>query len=249
MNVGHAKGKIVTDLIAEVKPETMVELGGYSGYSAVLFGDAVRRAGGKRYMSLEMNPEFAAVSRSMVDLAGLSDIVKVHVGRSDLSIQRLHASGEFKRIELMFLDHYKGAYKGDLKLCEHLGLVTPGSVIAADNVIYPGSPLYLEYVRSSVEKKRQDAAAAEAEDGKKNGQTEDLRSKAQYSKKVGNDRPAVDVAGNPNLIYESRLVKSFEPTGEPVSFQTQICSKIGANECLIQDGVEITKCVGIANEA
>jgi catechol O-methyltransferase len=216
MNVGPAKGKIVTDLIAEVKPETMVELGGYSGYSAVLFGDAVRRAGGKRYMSLERNPEFAAVSRSLVDLAGLSDIVKVHVGRSDLSIQRLHESGEFKKVELMFIDHYKPSYKADLKLCECLGLVTPGSVIAADNVIYPGSPLYLEYVRSTVEKKKQDLADAAKNEGH-NGE-EDLRSKAQYKKQVGSDTPAVDFPGNPNLIYETRLVRSYEPTGEPVSF-------------------------------
>ncbi len=32
MNVGTDKGKIVTDLIAERKPQVMVELGGYVGY-------------------------------------------------------------------------------------------------------------------------------------------------------------------------------------------------------------------------
>ncbi len=61
MNVGPDKGKIVSDLIAEVKPEIVVELGGYIGYSSLLFGDAVRKAGGKHYYSLERNPEFAAV--------------------------------------------------------------------------------------------------------------------------------------------------------------------------------------------
>jgi catechol O-methyltransferase len=223
MNVGTAKGKIVTDLIAEVKPQTMVELGGYVGYSAVMFGDAVRRAGGKRYLSLERNPEFAAVSRSLIDLAGLSDIVKIHVGRSDLSIQRLHASGEFPRIELLFLDHYKPAYTGDLKLCEHLGMVTPGSVLAADNVIYPGNPVYLEYVRSSVEKKRQEAAAHT--EANKNKETQELRAKAQYSKATGDQQPPLDVAGNPNLIYESKQMDSFEPTGQPVSTLI-LCSRV-----------------------
>ncbi|KAI6891526.1 hypothetical protein KC355_g21167, partial [Hortaea werneckii] len=52
MNVGEDKGRIVTDLIAEVKPKTMVELGGYIGYSTILFGDAVKKAGGKQYFSL-----------------------------------------------------------------------------------------------------------------------------------------------------------------------------------------------------
>lgn len=211
MNVGHAKGKIVTDLIDQVKPETMVELGGYAGYSAVLFGDAVRRNGGKRYVSLEMNPEFAAVARSLVDLAGLGDIVKVHVGRSDLALRRLHASGELGKIELMFIDHHKPSYKTDLKICEKLGMVVPGSVIAADNVIYPGAPVYLEYVRSSVEKKRQDAADAE-KNGDLNGTTGNTGPTVH-----GSDEPIADTQGNPNLIYETRLVDSFEPSGEPVS--------------------------------
>ncbi len=33
MNVGDDKGKIVADLIAERKPQVMVELGGYVGYN------------------------------------------------------------------------------------------------------------------------------------------------------------------------------------------------------------------------
>lgn len=143
MNVGDDKGKIVADLITEVKPEVMVELGGYIGYSALLFGDAVRRAGGKRYYSLERNPEFAAVIMCLVELAGLSDVIKVVVGSSGESIQRLYDLKTIEHIDLMFLDHYKPVYTSDLKLCEHLGLIGPGSVLAADNVIKPGNPLTL----------------------------------------------------------------------------------------------------------
>ena len=138
MNVGPDKGKIVTDLIREKKPKVMVELGGYVGYSAVLFGDAVRKAGGERYYSLERNPEFAAVISSLVDLAGLGDVVKVEVGASDLSIGRLHQADKIKKIDFMFLDHYKPAYTTDLKLCETMGLIQPGSVLCADNCIAPG---------------------------------------------------------------------------------------------------------------
>jgi catechol O-methyltransferase len=39
---------------------------------------------------------------------------------------------------MMFLDHYKPAYTTDLKLCEELGLIHKGTVLAADNVIKPG---------------------------------------------------------------------------------------------------------------
>jgi catechol O-methyltransferase len=92
MNVGEDKGKIVADLITEVKAQVMVELGGYVGYSYILFGDAVQKPGGQRYFSLERNPEFAAVIASLVDLARLSDVVKVVVGSSEASIRTLHTA-------------------------------------------------------------------------------------------------------------------------------------------------------------
>jgi catechol O-methyltransferase len=188
-------------------------LGGYIGYSCILFGDALREAGGKRYFSLERNPEFGAVIASLVDLAGLGDIVKVEIGSSDASIQRLHATGVLKHIDLMFLDHYKPAYKTDLKLCEELRLVTPGSVLAADNVITPGNPPYLEYVRSSVAEKRKATALT-------NGHSEaDSRFAArqvkQYARR-GESEALFNSPGNPHLVYDSKLVHSFEPTGVPV---------------------------------
>ena len=240
MNVGDDKGRIVAELIADVKPQTMVELGGYVGYSALLFGDAVRKAGGKRYFSLERNPEFAAVIMSLVDLAGLSDVVKVIVGPSADSIRRLHADGVLKSIDLMFLDHYKPAYTTDLKLCEHLQLVTPGTVLAADNVIKPGNPPYLRYVRSSVEEKHE-----QYERGETNGESDSgfgNRTKNQYRAREGEEKLSTEVKGNPNLRYESKLVDSFEPTGVPVSLPEQKIRIAYANRS--QDGVEITRCVG-----
>ncbi|KAH8180206.1 methyltransferase domain-containing protein [Sarocladium implicatum] len=227
MNVGEDKGRIVTDLIAERKPKTMVELGGYVGYSCLLFGSALRDAGGTRYFSLERNPEFAAVITSLVDLAGLRDVIRVVVGASDASIRRLHASGDLSpQIDLMFLDHYKPAYLPDLKLCEELGLIGEGSVLAADNVIKPGNPPYLEYVRSSVDEKKKKKAAEQSQ-GESNGNgTSGFgdRTTKQYASREGEEHLDQAVRGVPTLVYESRLVESFEPTGEP-------------------DGIEITKCV------
>ena len=176
--------------------------------------------GGKRYFSLERNPEFAAVIMSLVDLAGLSDIVKVVVGSSADSINRLYRSGALQQIDLMFLDHYKPAYTTDLKLCEHLSLIKPGSVLAADNVIKPGNPPYLEYVRSSVQKKQEQYAS-----GLTNGTDTagfDPKWTAQYKSREGEEKLNAEIKGNPNLIYESRLEKSYEPTGVPVSFDGQL---------------------------
>lgn len=140
--------------------------------------------------------------------------MRVEIGSSDASIKRLYDSGKLKHIDLMFLDHYKPAYKTDLKLCEELKLVTPGTVLAADNVIKPGNPPYLEYVRASVADKRKwvkqpngDGTAPDARVGSKHIN--------QYAKR-GESTALSASAGNPNLVYDSKLIYSFEPTGEPV---------------------------------
>jgi len=212
MNVGEDKGKIVAGVIAETKPKIMVELGGYVGYSSVLFGDAFRKAGGQRYYTLEHNAEFAAVITSLVDLAGLSETVKVIVGDSDHTLKRLHGEGAFKDgIDFLFIDHT--AFDRDVKLSEKLGLIRPGSVVVADNCIYPGHPEYTTYMESSVEQKRAAAKAAESE----------------------------EKVGNPNLVYESKLVHSFEPSGENVRLPYRLCDCADVE----QDGVEISKCVGV----
>jgi catechol O-methyltransferase len=210
MNVGPEKGKIVTDIIDEQKPKTMIELGCYVGYSAILFGDAVRRNGGERYLSLELNPEFAAIANMLVELAGLRDFVRIIVGRSDLSLHKLITSKEVTHVELLFIDHYKPAYTTDLKLCEHHAAIGPGSVLVADNVLYPGNPPYLEYVRSSVEQKREVAKAGPSKGYDTTGMADWM-----VQSFVGKDDvPTFQYVGNPNLVYESRLC---QPEGMRVS--------------------------------
>lgn len=173
------------------------------------------KVGGQRYFSLEMNPEFAAVIMSLVHLAGLSHIVEVVVGPSDASLARLHAEGQLQLIDLLFLDHYKPAYTTDLKLCEELKLVRPGSVLAADNVIKPGNPTYLDYVRSNVNQKR--AKLGEIHRGEELPEDTVDQYKKRYATMQFNKSP-----GNPNLVYESKIVHSFEPTGVPVQQEPEL---------------------------
>ncbi|KAM7189754.1 S-adenosyl-L-methionine-dependent methyltransferase [Rhypophila sp. PSN 637] len=160
MNVGDHKSTIVVDLIRKEKPQVIVELGGYVGYSAIAFAAALRDANKEKgeqgqYFSIEKNPEFAAVVAMLVGLAGLQDIVTVVVGSGSEALRRLHGQRVLGHIDLLFLDHYKPAYTDDLKLCEDLGLVGPGSIYVADNVVKPGNLPYLEYARSTVDQKRQ----------------------------------------------------------------------------------------------
>ncbi|KAE9984471.1 hypothetical protein EG327_005028 [Venturia inaequalis] len=223
MNVGEDKGTIVSNLIREVKPKVMVELGGYCGYSTILFASVLKEAGGQKFYSLEKSPKFGKIIKTLVQLAGLDDIVEVVVGGSTESLQKLHDSGKLKQIDMMFLDHYKPLYTTDLKLCESLGMIKKGTLLAADNVIKPGNPRYLKYVRSTPQEKRM---ALEAGDPEVNASEAFKKFSITHAALYGSEEiPKGETSGNPNIIYQSDMVHSFEPTGVP-------------------DGVEITYCVG-----
>lgn len=153
ISVGPDKERIITEIITAEKPLVLVELGGYLGYSAILFAAAMRRAhpapATPRVWSLEFNPEYAAIAAKFVELAGLSDIVEFVVGPAEQSIRRLKAEGVWETgVDVVFLDHVEALYEIDLKVFEDLDLLKEGSLILADNVIRPGAPEYLKYVRA-----------------------------------------------------------------------------------------------------
>ncbi|KAF2760721.1 catechol O-methyltransferase [Pseudovirgaria hyperparasitica] len=155
MTVGQYKGAVVTDLIAKERPQTIVEMGGYTGYSALLFGSALRDAwngveGAKpRYYSLEMSEKFAGIIRELVKLAGLDHVVTVVTGKAEDGLRELREDFKLETADMFFIDHYKPAYVGDLQRAEDLGLVRKGTWVVADNVVLPGAPGYLEYVRGT----------------------------------------------------------------------------------------------------
>lgn len=151
INIGPDKGKIVTGIIAEEKPDVFVELGGYIGYSAILFGDAIRKAGGensgRRFWSLEFDPLFASIAMNLIELAGLSDLVKVVVGDAEDSLKRLRDEGQLESIDILFLDHVEDLYLPHFLVCQKLNLLKEGALVVADNVVRPGAPQYRKHVR------------------------------------------------------------------------------------------------------
>ncbi|KAG5758067.1 hypothetical protein H9Q72_013794 [Fusarium xylarioides] len=137
INIGPDKAEKLAALVAETKPSVFVELGGYVGYSALFLGNALRNAhkdnqDAKKnavYWSLEADPVFAGITMNLVDLAGLSDVVKVITGKAADSLSRLKEEGKLETVDMLFLDHVE-----DLR-------------IVADNVLRPGAPEYKQYVK------------------------------------------------------------------------------------------------------
>lgn len=219
MNVGARKGQIVTKLIAEHKPRTMVELGSYVGYSTVLFAAAARDHGGKEYISFEREPRFARVASAMVDLAGLTNFVRFVIGPSSSSLVREQRDGRLDRADMVFLDHYKPAYVKDLKILESLGAIQVGSVLAADNVIEPGNPTYLEYVRATPEEKTKHLNGG----GSHEAANFPSRTVNQYKRYADDD---TELPGLPGIVYDSRIEHSHEPTGVPDGVEITICKLV-----------------------
>ncbi|KAG6975603.1 hypothetical protein JG688_00002212 [Phytophthora aleatoria] len=148
MNVGDVKGELLDREIVKVKPKILAELGGLFGYSAVRFASQMRELSGSsiHVYSFEISPDFAAITTKMVEFAGLSDLVTIFVGTFGDNYFKLKELG-VDHVDVFFLDHDKKCYKSDLKIIEQSGLLGPGSVVMADNVVAALITDYLEYVR------------------------------------------------------------------------------------------------------
>ncbi|KAM9099807.1 catechol O-methyltransferase isoform X1 [Sarcophilus harrisii] len=146
MNVGDTKGLIVDKVVEEVKPKVLLELGTYCGYSAVRMGRLLPPGG--HLFTIEFNESFAAIAQQIIQLAGLQEKISILKGPTEEIIPQLKKKYEINTVDMVFLDHWKDRYLPDTRLLEESGLLRKGSVLLADNVILPGAPEFLQYIRN-----------------------------------------------------------------------------------------------------
>ncbi len=107
MNVGDRKGEILDEEVRRARPELVVELGGYCGYSAVRIARLLPPGG--RLFSFELDPRFAAFAEQVVRIAGLGDRVVHVVGPAEESLLRMRELTGRDAADMLFLDHWKVA--------------------------------------------------------------------------------------------------------------------------------------------
>lgn len=146
MSIGQDRGKVITDLIENTKPKVMVELGGYIGYSAIKFGNAVRNVGGTKYLSFEHNAEWASVATKLIELAGLQNFVTIILGPSSESLMKLGSQNLVCQIDILFIDHAESLYRKDLEICERQGLLALAAHVVADNTSSSRAQDYVDWV-------------------------------------------------------------------------------------------------------
>ncbi|XP_032899729.1 catechol O-methyltransferase [Amblyraja radiata] len=147
MNVGDEKGAILDRVLEEANPLTVLELGTYCGYSALRMVRVLQPAA--RLMTVELNPTHADVARQIFHFAGVGGKVEILEGASEDIIPLLKKQHKVDSVDFVFLDHWKDRYRPDTQLLEECGLLRTGSVLLADNVISPGAPEFLQYVRNN----------------------------------------------------------------------------------------------------
>jgi catechol O-methyltransferase len=151
INVGDEKGKILDAAVERVKPQRVLELGAYVGYSALRI--ARQLPAGAHLFSVEFNADNARIAGRMIEHAGVADRVTFIVGtlgdggktRSALAERYGFGPGS---LDLVFIDHDKDAYLPDLKRIVDAGWLHPGSVVVADNVQFPGAPEYRAHMKA-----------------------------------------------------------------------------------------------------
>jgi len=122
-------------------------LGTFLGYSSLrivtqLPTDAL-------FITIEANSESVKTARSIHEYAGVADRIKIINGDTQNVIPRLSTDFHIDSFDLIFIDHYKEVYLRDFKILEEVGLIKSETMIVADNVITPGAPDYLEYIRTN----------------------------------------------------------------------------------------------------
>jgi predicted O-methyltransferase YrrM len=134
IQVSPAQGRLLALLAKLVDARTVLEFGTLGGYSTIVVARAL--ADGGRLISLEANPEYAAVATRNIAAAGLEDRVVVRVGPALEALPELadEGAGPF---DLVFIDADKVNTPNYFAWA--LDHTRPGGLIVADNVVRGGS--------------------------------------------------------------------------------------------------------------
>ncbi|MFX1519705.1 MAG: O-methyltransferase [Promethearchaeota archaeon] len=140
--VGPEKGKILVNVLREVKPKRLLEIGALIGYSTILMGKELDSDA--QIITIEIDEGEAKIAEDNIKTAKIKPNIEVIVGDALKIIPKLE--GEF---DFVFIDAAKREYMKYLKLIEDK--LHKGSIIVADNagIFAQSMKLYLEYVRSS----------------------------------------------------------------------------------------------------
>ena len=132
MLCGAIEGKLLELLSCMIKPEAILEIGTFTGYSAICLSKGLTDNG--ILDALELNEELEDLILEGFEKAGIKDKANLIIGDANKSLLKLIEQG--KKYDLVFIDANKREYCNYYSLIKKL--VKPGSYILADNVLWDG---------------------------------------------------------------------------------------------------------------
>ena len=127
---GHLQGRILKMLVRMIRPRRVLELGTFTGYSAICLAEGMDNGG--EVHTVEINDELTDMIESYFDRAGLREKIHLHVGDASEIVPAISS----EPWDMVFIDANKRSY------CDYyrrvLPLVRPGGCILADNTLWYG---------------------------------------------------------------------------------------------------------------
>ena len=127
---GRVQGRFLTMLAEIVKAENILEIGTFTGYSAICLAYGL---GDKGHIdTMEINDELEDLTREAWKMAGVEERITLHIGDARETIKKLSST----QYDLAYIDANKREY------CEYFDLILPlikkGGLILADDVLLGG---------------------------------------------------------------------------------------------------------------
>ena len=129
MLTGEVEGRLLEFLVFLARPRLVLEIGTYSGYSALSMAQTLPEGG--RIITCELDPERVRFAERHIADAGMADRIEVREGPALATIETL--DGPF---DLVFIDADKGGYLDYYEAV--LPKLSEGGVIVVDNVLWSG---------------------------------------------------------------------------------------------------------------
>lgn len=165
---GHFQGRFLSLISKIIQPKTILEIGTYTGYSALCMAEGLAKDG--KLHTIDINEELYDFQRRFFDKSGYGSQIIQHVGSAIDIIPDLDMS-----FDLVFIDADKENYPAYFDLV--IDKVAPKGVILSDNVLWSGkvvepldpkdksTPVLLEYNKKLKEDPRVETVLLPIRDG------------------------------------------------------------------------------------
>jgi predicted O-methyltransferase YrrM len=138
MQIGPDQGQLMALLVKLIGARSCIEIGTYTGYSALAVALALPRNG--RLITCDVSDEWTSVGRPFWREAGLDAVIELRLQPALRTLDELLVKGEAGRFDFAFIDADKPNYVAYYERL--MQLVRGGGLIAVDNTLaLAGAPI------------------------------------------------------------------------------------------------------------